>query len=102
MTVAVLNTSSLLTFLDDLALIPGTGRSFLIAFKLAAFCYRESEMKRPGREAASLTTTFLSAILNLHHACNFLPSTILANKAKQIKSAGYVARMGRRETHQVF
>jgi hypothetical protein len=82
-------------------LVPGTGPSFLIAFRLADSCFRESEIKRPEREAASLTAILLATILN-HCGCYFSPSTILANKAKLVKSAGYVARMGRREMHRVM
>jgi hypothetical protein len=74
-------------------LIPGTGRSFLTAFKLAASCFRESGMKRSEREAVSLTAILLAGTLNDHHAVCFSPSTIVVNKAKMVKSAGYVARM---------
>jgi hypothetical protein len=81
-------------------LIPGTGRSFLTSFKLAASCFRESEMKRPEREAASLTAILLAATLNDHHAVYSSPSTILVNKAKLVKSVGYVARMGGIDTHK--
>jgi hypothetical protein len=73
---------------------------FLTAFNLAASCFRESEVKRPEREAASLTAIFLAGTLNVHHAVYFLPSTNLVNKAKLVKSAGYVARMGGRDTHK--
>jgi hypothetical protein len=45
-------------------------------------------MKRPEREAASLTAILLAATLNVHHAVYFSPSTILVNKAKLVKSAG--------------
>jgi hypothetical protein len=76
-------------------LIPGTGRFYLTAFNLAASCFRESEMKRPKREATSLTAILLSATLIVHYAVFFLPSTILVNKAKLVKSAGYVARYER-------
>jgi protein-S-isoprenylcysteine O-methyltransferase Ste14 len=81
-------------------LIPGTGRSFLTAFKLAASCFRESGMKRSEREAASLTAILLAGTLNVHHAVYFSPSTIVVNKAKLVKSAGYVARMVGRDTHK--
>lgn len=57
-------------------------------------------MKPPEREAASLTAILLAATLNVHHAVYFPPSTILVNKAKLVKSARYVARMGGRDTHK--
>ena len=46
-------------------------------------------MKRPMREAASLTAILLAATLYVHHAVCFLPSSILLNKAKLVKSAGW-------------
>ena len=81
-----------ITCLDNLALIPGTGRSFLTAFKLAASCFRESEMKRQEREAASLTAILFAAIFNVHHAIYFLTSTNAINTAKLVKWAGYVGK----------
>ena len=44
-------------------------------------------MQRPEREAASFTAILLAATLNVPHAVNFSPRTILVNKAKLVKSA---------------
>lgn len=57
-------------------------------------------MKRPERKATLLTAILLSATINVHHTVYFSPSTMLVNKAKLVKSAGYMARMGGRETHK--
>jgi hypothetical protein len=45
-------------------------------------------MKRPEREAASLTAILLAATHNVQHAVYFLTSTILVNIAKLVKWRG--------------
>jgi len=58
-------------------------------------------MKRPEREAASLTAILLAATLNVQHAVYFLTSTILVNKAKLVKWRG-TWHEWERDTHKVL